>query len=182
MSTSATTPGVVTSTTPVPPTSGTTVIPTSVETTTICQKDMAQVGGVHVSSVHYSVQPVGQIDNAKLTSATGDGVSFPLVPGTTGLFDRNKKPIYYIDITFNPAGVDSLSSIIVSGESNVDKFDVEFFVASNPNEPVLLSPGTTLSYTSRIQNSEAVISDFPAMVPSPLSGIRINILSIKYDE
>ena len=63
--------------TPSPTTSGTTTLPTSVQTTTNCQKDMAQVGTVYVSSVTYSVQPVQGTNNADLTNTTGNGVSFP---------------------------------------------------------------------------------------------------------
>ena len=75
--TTGTTPAISTT-----PTSGTTTGPTSVETTTICQKDMAQVGGVFVSSVTYSVQPVVGTTDADLTKLSGNGINFPLVPGT----------------------------------------------------------------------------------------------------
>ena len=76
---------------PAPTTSGTTTLPTSVQTATNCQKDMAQVGGVYVSSVNYSVQPVQGTNNADFTSTTGNGIDFPQPVGTTGLFEI--KPI-----------------------------------------------------------------------------------------
>jgi len=69
------------------PTSGTTTLPTSVQTTTSCQKEMAQVGTIYVSSVAYSVQPVKGTNNADLTSATSNGITFQSVPSTNGLLD-----------------------------------------------------------------------------------------------
>lgn len=171
--------------TPAPSTSGTTVVPTSVSTITTCQKDMAVVGGQYVSSVTYSVQPVTGTNNDDLTSTTGNGITFSSVPGTTGLFDDNKKPLYQITITFNPAGVDSLGSITVNPTSNVDKFQVQFFVSSNPNQPVTAAPELAdkpLSFESTIINNRPSIVDLPSTVPSPLSGIRIVVLSTTDNE
>jgi len=171
----------ITSATSLPATtSGTTVLPTSVETTTICQKDMARVGGVYVSSVVYSVEPLPETNNADLTSTTGGGVSFPSVPDTTGLFDANNRPLYNIIITFNPAGVDSFSTLIVNPGTNVDKFAIQFYVPSYPNQPFTFAPefaDIPLSYNSTIVNSRPSIMYFPPQVPSPISGIRISILS-----
>jgi len=170
--------------TPPSTTSGTTVFPTSVQTTPICQKDMAQVGGVYVSSVSYSVLPVQETNPTDLTSTTGNGVSFPSVPYTTGLFDQSNKPLYYIGLTFNPEGVNSLSSIIVNSGSNVKQFSVQFFDLSNST--VLISNSTPsaaipLSVNSTIINSQPPIDDFPTNLPS-LSGIRISILSTTNNE
>jgi hypothetical protein len=165
---------------PTPTTSGTTILPTSAQTTTGCQKQMAQVGGVYVSSVTYSVPLLPGINEADLTSNTGNGVTFQSPPDTTGLFDENNQPIYNIVLTFNSAGVNSLSSIIVNGNSNVDKFSVEFFGLSNPNQLITYSTesGTIpVSYNSTFINSQALLVDFPQDAPSELSGILINILS-----
>ena len=174
----ASTTGAVT--TPAPPTSGTTVVPTSVATTTVCQKDMAVVGGQYVSSVTYSVQPVAQTSNDDLTSPTGNGVTFPSVPGTTGVLDDKNNPIYQITITFNPSGVDSLGSMTINPISNVQTFAVQFFVPSNPNQPVPVAPELAdqpLTVTSTIVNSQPSIVNFPSQLPSPISGIRILVLS-----
>lgn len=169
-----------TSSTAPPTTSGTTVLPTTVQTTSICQKDMAIVGGPYVSSVDYSVTPVSGT-TVDLTSTTGNGISFPTVPNTTGLFDTNNSPVYNITITFNPAGADSLGSIIVNNETNVNKFSVRFFVPSYPNQPFTFSPSyanNPLYYNSTISNSQpASIVYFPPQVPSPISGILISVLS-----
>jgi len=180
--TTATTP--ITTTipfTPSPTTSGTTTLPTSVQTATTCQKDMAQVGGVYVSSVTYSVQPVPGTNNVDLTNATGNGVTFPQPVGTTGLFDdQTNQPIYSIVFTFNPSGVNSLSSIIANDDSNVQKFSVEFFSLSNPNELITYSTDAgaiPVSYNSTFTNSQATLTNFPEDTPSNLSGILITILS-----
>lgn len=169
------------STTPAPPTSGTTVVPTSVATTTVCQKDMATVGGQYVSAVTYSVQPVTGTNNDDLTSTTGNGIAFPTVPGATdGVLDNTNKPLYEITITFNPSGVDSLGSITSNPRSNVDKFAVQFFVPSNPNQPVPVTPELAdqpLSVVSTTSASGPTIADLPSQLPSPISGIRIVILS-----
>jgi hypothetical protein len=165
---------------PTQPTSGTTVLPTTVVTTPICTQDMATVGGVYVSSVVYSVQPVAGTNNVDLTSTNGSGVTFPSVPGTTGLFDQNNRPLYNVTLTFNPAGVDSLASIIVSPGTNVNKFAVRFFVPSYPDQPFTFAPefaDIPLYYNSTIQNSQASITRFPQQVPSPISGILISVLS-----
>jgi hypothetical protein len=140
---------------------------------------MAQVGTIYVSSVTYSVQPV-QGTNADLTSTTGNGVTFPQPSGTTGLFDQNDQPIYSVTLTFNPAGVNSLSSIILNGNSNVDQFSVEFFGLSNPNQLITYPTGAgniPVSYKSTIINSQPFIVTFPADAPSDLSGILITILA-----
>lgn len=179
----STTPGAAASqgiTTPAPPTSGTTIVPTSVSTTTVCQKDMAVVGGQYVSSVTYSVSPVDGTNNDDLTSTTGNGITFTPVSGVTGLFDENNQPLYQITITFNPAGVDSLGSITVNPTSNVDKFAVQFFTPSNPDRPVPIAPELAdkpLEVISTIINSRPSIVDLPSQLPSPISGIRILILS-----
>jgi hypothetical protein len=141
---------------------------------------MAVIGGQYVSAVTYSVEPVSGTNNNDLTSTTGSGVTFPSVPGTTGLFGDDKKPLFSITVTFNPAGVDSLGSIAINPASNVDKFSVEFFVASNPSKPVPVAPelaDTPLSVTSTIKDSRPSIAELPSQVPSPLSGIRITVLS-----
>ncbi len=180
--TTATTP--ITTTipfTPSPTTSGTTTLPTSVQTATNCQKDMAQVGGVYVSSVTYSVQPVQGTNNVDLTNTTGNGVTFPQPVGTTGLFDdQTNQPIYSIIFTFNPSGVNSLSSIIANNDSNVEQFSVEFYGLSNPNELItyLTDAGDIpVSYNSTFTNSQASLTNFPEDTPSNLSGIFITILS-----
>jgi hypothetical protein len=161
-------------------TSGTTTLPTSVQTTTNCQKDMAEVGSVYVPSVTYSVQPLPGTNDADLTSPTSNGVTFQSVPDTTGLFDSNNQPLYTITLTFNSAGVNSLSSVITNTGSNVNEFSVQFFSLSNPNE-VITAPSTTgdvpVSYTSTYTNSQASLTDLPSDAPSDLSGIRITILS-----
>ena len=168
-----------------PITSGTTTLPTSVRTATICQIDMAQIGGVYVSSVNYSVPLVQPSNENDLTSATSNGVTFQSLPGTTGLFDQNNQPIYNIILTFNPSGVNSLSSIIANQESNVVKFSVEFFGLSKPNQLItyLTQPGNIpVSYNSTFTNSQASLVNFPPDAPSELSGIRISILSTIGDE
>ena len=176
-----TTPGEV-ATTPAPPTSGTTVVPTSVSTTTVCQKDMAVVGGQYVSSVARSVPFVDGTNEDDLTSPTGNGVSFKPVPGATGLVDQNNQPLYQITITFHQPGVDSLGSITVNPTSNVDKFAVQFFTQSNPDRPVPLAPELAdkpLEVVSTIINGRPSIVDFPSQLQSvsPISGIRLVILS-----
>ena len=144
---------------------------------------MAQVGGVYVSLVTYSVPPVSGTDNVDLTRPTGNGVSFPSTPDTTAFVDKNNEPVYQITVTFNPAGVDSLSSIITNADSNVKEFSVEFFSSTNPNQPFTSAPGTPpLSYTSSMNNSQASIVDFSSEVPSPLTAIKISILSTKDDQ
>ena len=139
---------------------------------------MAAIGGQYVSGVTYSVPPVTGTDSNDLTSTTGNGVTFTSAPGTSGLFTDNK-PLYTVTLTFNPAGVYSLGSIALSPGSNVDEFSVEFFVASNPSEPVTAAPELAdkpLSVTSKILNSRPSIVNLPSQVPSPLSGIRITVL------
>ena len=74
---------------------------------------MAVIGGQYVSAVTYSVAPVAGTDDNDLTSTTGNGVTFPAVPGTSGLF-ADDKPLYTVTLTFNPAGVDSLGSIALN--------------------------------------------------------------------
>ncbi len=178
-STSTITAIIASSTTPT--TSGTTTLPTSVQTATSCQKDMAQVGGVYVSSVTYSVQPVPGTNNVDLTNPTGNGIDFPQPVGTTGLFnDQTNQPIYNIVFTFNPSGVNSLSSIIANNDSNVEQFSVEFFSLSNPNELITYPTDAgdiPVSYNSTFTNSQASLTNFPEDTPSNLSGILITILS-----
>jgi hypothetical protein len=170
-----------TSSSPAPPTSGTTIIPTSVETTPVCQRDMALVGGVYVSAVTYSVQPINGTNNTDLTSnTTTNGISFPTIPGSTGLFDQNNRPIYNVTITFSPLGADSLSILRINSNSNVNKFAIRFFVPSYPNQPFTFAPqfaDIPLYYNSTIVNSQPSINYFPPQVPTPISAIRISILS-----
>jgi hypothetical protein len=181
--TTTTTTTFVTTTVPListPTTSGTTTFPTSVQTATNCQKDMAQVGGVYVSSVTYSVQPVQGTNNVDLTNPTGNGIDFPQPVGTTGLFDENNQPIYTIILTFNPSGVHSLSSIIANNDSNVEQFSVEFYGLSNPSELITYPTDAgdiPVSYNSTFTNSQASLTNFPEETPSNLSGILITILS-----
>ncbi len=177
--TTTTTP--ITTTTPPSPTltpSGTTTLPTSVQTTTNCQRDMAQVGTIYVSSVTYSVPPIQGTNDVDLTNTTSKGITFP--SSTTGLFDQNNQPIYNVNLTFNSAGVNSLSSIIVNENSNVEQFSVEFFGLSNPNQLITYPTGVgniPISYNSTIINSQPSIVNFPTDAPSDLSGILITILS-----
>ena len=141
---------------------------------------MAVIGGQYVSSVTYSVQPVSGTNDNDLTSTTGSGITFSPKEGTEGLFDKNDKPIYDVTLTFRTPGVDSLGSITVNPKSNVDKFSVEFFVPSNPNEPVTASTESADKLTvtsSTSDSSSAAIVRLPSQVPSPLSGIRITVLS-----
>ncbi len=181
VTTTATTPvTITTAASPTPTTSGTTTLPTSAQTTIGCQKGMAQVGGVYVSSVTYSVPLLPGINEADLTSPTGNGVTFQSPPDTTGLFDKNNQPIYNIVLTFNPAGVSSLSIVIANEETNVNKFSVEFFGLSNPNQLITYSTesGTIpVSYNSTFTNLQPSFVDFPQDAPSDLSGILISILS-----
>ena len=163
-----------------PTTSGTTTLPTSVQTATNCQKNMAQVGSVYVSSVTYSVTPVQGINTADLTSSTSTGIDFPQPLGTTGLFYPNSQPIYSIILTFNPSGVNSLSSVTANNDSNVETFSVEFFSLSNPNEVITYPTDVgdiPVSYESTFTNSQASLANFPADTPSDLSAIRITILN-----
>jgi hypothetical protein len=146
---------------------------------------MAQVGSVYVSSVTYSIQPVKGTNNADLTNAASNGVTLQSVPSTNGLFDTNDQPLYTIDLTFNPAGVNSLSSVVANAGSNVDKFSVEFFGLLNPNQLITYPTGSgvgPISYTSTYTNLQASIVTFPSSAPSDLSGIRITILSTTNDE
>jgi len=141
---------------------------------------MAEVGTIYVSSVTYSVTPVQGTNGNDLTNPNGNGVDFPQPQGTTGPLDQNNKPLYTIDITFNPSGVNSLSSITVNKDTNVAEFSVEFFglsnstqLITNPNQP----GAVPVSYTSTLINDQASIANFPKDAPSDLSGIRITILS-----
>ena len=147
---------------------------------------MAVVGGQYVSSVNYpSAQPVAGTNTDDLTSPTGNGITFAPVSGTTGLVDDKKQPLYQFTIKFNAPGVDSLGSITVNPASNVDKFAVQFFVASNPDQPVTAAPelgGQPLSLNSTISGSRASIVDLPSNLPSPLSAIRIVVLSTHDNE
>ncbi len=180
--TTVTTPITTTAqTSPTPTTtSGTTTIPASVQTTTSCRREMAEIGSVYVSSVAYSVQPVKGTNNADLTNASANGITFQSVPNTNGLFDTNDQPLYTIDFTFNPAGVNSLSSVVANAGSNVNKFSVEFYGLTNPNQLITYPSGSgvgPISYTSTYTNSQASLTTFPNNAPSDLSGIRISILS-----
>jgi hypothetical protein len=182
----ATTTTIVPTTTATPPsttptTSGTTTLPTTAQTTTVCQKDMANVGGVYVSSVKFSPPLVPGSNDADLTSPTSNGVTFQ--SSSTGLFDQNNQPVYTIILTFNPSGVNSLSSVIANNESNVEKFSVEFFGLSNSNQLVTIPSGTIpVSYNSTVTNDQSSIVSFTEDAPSELSGIRISILSTVNDQ
>lgn len=162
------------------PTSGTTVVPTSVQTTSICRKDMARVGGVYVSSVTYNGNILPGTDIADLTRPNSAGISFEEIPGTTGVVDNQNNPVYDITIKFNPAGVDSLSNVMVNSNSNVDKFLVEFYVPAKPNE-LFTSDDSNIpvSYASTLTDAQEPIVKFPTNMPSPLSGVHISILSTK---
>ena len=143
---------------------------------------MAQVGGIYVSSVTYSVQPAQGTNDADLTNPTSNGVSFPSVSTPTALFDQPNNPLYTITFTFNPTGANSVGSITINPRSNVNLFNVQFFILSNPNQPFTTSSQLSnipLSYNSTIVNSQASLVDFPGDLLSPLSGIRISILSTK---
>ncbi len=182
VTTTTTTP--ITTATPsssTPTTSGTTTLPTTVQTTSVCQKDMANVDGVYVSSVKFSPPLVPGSSDADLTSPTSNGVTFQ--SSSTGLFDQYNQPVYTIILTFNPSGVNSLSSVIVNQDSNVKQFSVEFFGLSNPSQLLTVPFGTIpVSYNSTVTNSQASIISFPVDAPSELSGIRISILSTVNDE
>ena len=147
---------------------------------------MAAIGGQYVSSVNYpSAQPVAGTNTDDLTSITGNGITFAPAPGTTGLVDDKNEPLYQVTIKFNEPGVDSLGSITVNPASNVDKFAVQFFVASNPNQPVTVATklgDKPLSFSSTVVGSRATIADLPSQLPSPLSAIRIVVLSTKDNE
>lgn len=159
------------------PTSGTTVAPTSVQTIGICRKDMAHVGGVYVSSVTYSGTLRRSTNIADLTRTNSDGISFDKIPGSDGVLDTENNPLYTITIKFNSAGVHSLSNIMVNRDSNVDKFLVEFYVPSNPDDIYTSESNIPLSYSSTLTDTQEPIVKFTTNVPSPLSGIHISILS-----
>ncbi len=181
----ATTPGTtpLATATPSPTTSGTTTLPTDIDSTTICQKLMGQVGTAYVPSVQYSVQPLPGTNDADLTSPTGSGITFPSQPNQRGVVDANNQPIYTITVRFSDYGVNSLGNVMFIGDSNVDKFSVEFYDYSNINQLITYtSPsGTTLpvSYTSTLTESQLPMVDVPGDAPTELSGIRITILSTK---
>lgn len=138
---------------------------------------MARVGGVLVSSVTFNGELLAGTDIADLTSPSSNGVSFEQIPDTTGVLDNNNNPLYTITIKFNPAGVDSLSNIMVNPKSNVDKFLVEFYVPSKPDDLYTSASNIPLSYQSTLTDAQEPIVKFSADVPSPLSGVRISILS-----
>ena len=138
---------------------------------------MARVGGVLVSSVTFNGELLVGTDIADLTSPSSNGVSFEQIPDTTGVLDNNNNPLYTITIKFNPAGVDSLSNIMVNPKSNVDKFLVEFYVPSKPDDLYTSGSNIPLSYQSTLTDAQEPIVKFSADVPSPLSGVRISILS-----
>jgi len=143
---------------------------------------MAIVGGPYVSSVSYPVtEPVQNTNNADLTTDTGNGITFPQVPLTSGLQDRDNKPLYIISINFKPPGVSSLGSVAVKpkSDSNVDRFAVEFYAPSSPNQPFTLEPnGAPLSFSSKPNGTTPFNDAFPdRYVPSPLIGIRFIVLS-----
>jgi hypothetical protein len=159
-------------------TSGTTTAPTSVTTTTVCQKSMAEVGGAYVQSVTYSVSPVAGTKDSDLTDKNSNGVTLEQAPNADGVLNEGKEPIYTITLRFNEPGVDSVGSIALGEKTNVDKFAVQFIEAGS-NQPVTVAPNQPLYINSNIQNSVATISDFPSQVPTPLSAVRIVVLSTK---
>lgn len=166
----------------VPPSSGTTVTPTSVATTTVCQKDMAIVGGQYVSSVVYSVAPVEGTNNNDLTNPSSNGVTFPEVENFNGVLDSNNNSVYEITITLKESGVDSVGSITLnpSSETNVNEFAVQFFASSNPNQLVAVSaekPNQPVTLFSKNINSHPTIDNIPSQMPSPLSAIRLLVRS-----
>jgi len=182
----ATTPASTAGTTPPVPTSGTTTVPTSVTTTTGCQKDMAIVGGQYVSTVDYpATQPVSGTEPTDLTSDTTNGITFPQLPAGSPLLDNNNQPLYTIDINFNKPGVNLLGIVAVKPkpDSNVEKFAVQFFVPSAPDQPFVLSSLPTnkpLYYNSTLKGVQPLIDTFPVEeVPSPLIGIRFIVLETK---
>jgi hypothetical protein len=171
---------ITTATLPTTPqtTSGTTTLPTTVQTTTVCQKAMADVGGVYVSSVKFSPPLVPGSNDTDLTSPTSNGVAFQSSSVSTGLFDQYNQPLYTIILTFNAAGVNSLSSVVANQDSNVKQFSVEFFGLSNPSQLLTVPSGTIpVSYNSTVTNSQVSLVDLPEDAPSELSSIRISILS-----
>ncbi len=164
-------------------TSGTTTLPTTVQTTTVCQKDMATVDSVYVSSIKFSPPLVPGSNDSDLTSPTTNGVTFQSSSAATGLFDQYNQPLYTITMTFNPAGVNSISSVVANQDSNVKQFSVEFFDLSNPNQLVTVPSGTIpVSYNSTVTNSQVLLVALPEDAPSEISGIRISILSTVNDE
>jgi hypothetical protein len=141
---------------------------------------MAQIGGIFVASDTYSVEPVSGTNKPDLTTPTSNGITFPAVPGTNGIFDQNNNPVYNITLIFNPSGANSISSIVVNPDSNVNEFGVEFFVSSIPNQSSTTTPqSSTVAtfFTSTMVNSQPSLVNFPSDLLSPLSGIRITILS-----
>ena len=175
-----------TGSTPSSPISGTTTIPTGVQTTGVCTKDMAKYDGVYVLSVIYPrEQPAVGTSNVDLINPTSNGINFPSVSTTNPILDEMTKPRYTMIVVFNPAGVNSLSSIIINNnDSNVQQFSVEFYVESplNPTYPYIstLNNNNVLSLTSTMKTSEeaAKLVNFPQdQIPSPLTGIRISVLS-----
>lgn len=163
-------------------TSGTTTLPTSAQTATVCQKVMAQVGGVYVSSVTYSVQPLQPNDDTQLTSnsPTATGVSFPTSSlATEGVLNDKNEPVYTVTVTFTtPQTATSFASIVSGPQSNVNSFSVNYFASSNPNQPIQDVNGTPIVSTSTLVNSQAsVVNIPPGLSTVTLSAIRINILS-----
>lgn len=160
------------------PTSGTTTVPTSAQTPTVCQKVMARVGSVFVSSVTYSVEPLQPNDDTELTSnsPTAKGVSFPRSPlATDGLLNDKHEPVYTVKITFPPQTVISLASIVFGLQCNVKNFSVYYFAPSNPSQPIEDVNGTPIVSTSTLVNSQASVVN----IPSGLSTVTISGLEIK---
>jgi hypothetical protein len=143
------------------------------------------VGGVYVSSVKFSPPLVPGSNDADLTSPTSNGVTFQSSSASTGLFDQYNQPLYTIILTFNPSGVNSLSSVIANNESNVEKFSIEFFGLSNRSQLLTVPSGSgviPVSYNSTVTNDQSSIVSFTEDAPSELSGIRISILSTVNDQ
>lgn len=140
---------------------------------------MAVVNSLYVSSVIFSVRPESMRADVDLTNPNSAGVTFPSSPDTTtGLFDQNNIPIYSIIFTFPSPGVHSLGSIIVNQDTNVDKFAVQLFAPSSPNQPLnFASQITETDYTSTKQNLKASILSFPRQSSLPITAIRISVLS-----
>lgn len=168
------------------PTSGTTTVPTSAQTATVCQKAMAQVGGVYVSRVTYSVPPSQPYDDTQLTSdsPTAEGVSFPSSSlATKGLLDDNNKPVYSITVTFPRGTSPALASIVCGPQSNVQSISVTYLASTNPNQPIQDSNGLPIASTSTLVGSQVSVVNIPPTLSAfTVSGIEISILSTTANE
>jgi hypothetical protein len=145
---------------------------------------MAVIGGQYVSSVVYSGKTAPGTKDADLTNQSSAGITFEKVPGSTGVLDNNGKPLYDVIIKFTAPGVDSVGSVSLKSNSNVDKVVVQLFTVSNPDEPVTVATNLadkTLSLNSKIINSQVTVADIPSQFPA-IGAIRIAVLSTKDNE